>query len=318
MRAVVTGSAGFVGSHLCAALLSEGCEVVGIDAITDYYDPRYKEANLAPLLHSDGFVEHRITLQAARLASLAALIDGVDVVFHLAGQPGVRPSWGDHFGVYLQHNVLATQRLLEAARTVRPSRLVFASSSSVYGNAEAYPVAETVRPQPVSPYGVTKLAAEHLCELYRVAYGVPTVSLRLFSVYGPRQRPDMAFSQLISAAIRGETFPVFGDGEQTRDFTFVGDVVDAFLAAARSSWTGVANVGGGVRTSVNEVVRIASKLVGPVNVAYLPPQRGDVRHTAADTTVARQAFGYRPRVRLADGLELMVEAERTMHASLVA
>jgi nucleoside-diphosphate-sugar epimerase len=308
MRAVVTGAAGFVGSHLCESLLIDGCAVVGIDAFTDYYDPRHKEANVAHLLGSDRFVLHRVALQHAAIASL---LEGADVVFHLAGQPGVRPSWGERFATYVDHNVLATQRLLEAVRDVRPSKLVYASSSSVYGDAEEYPTAETLRPRPISPYGVTKLAAEHLCELYRVAYDVPTVSLRLFTVYGPRQRPDMAFSKLITASLDQRPFAVFGDGEQTRDFTFVADVVAALRAAAASSWTGVANVGGGSRTSMNEVVQIVSGLLGGVDVVYRPIQRGDVRHTAADCTLARRRLGYRPTVGLGEGLALMVEAERT-------
>lgn len=309
MRAVVTGAAGFVGSHLCEALLDRGSEVVGIDAMTDFYDRRFKEAALARLLEHGRFAPHRVAVQEA---PVKALLDGADVVFHLAAQPGVRPSWGDRFATYVENNVLATQRLLEAACEVRLSKLVYASSSSVYGDAEAYPTAETLRPRPVSPYGVTKLAAEHLCELYRVEYGLPTVSLRLFTVYGPRQRPDMAFSRLISAALSSRQFTVYGDGEQTRDFTFVSDIVDALLAAARCSWTGVANVGGGARTSMTDAVRIVSELAGPVDVVHAPPRRGDVRHTAADVTVAGKAFGYRPRVRLVEGLARMVEAERLM------
>jgi nucleoside-diphosphate-sugar epimerase len=308
MRAVVTGAAGFIGSHLCESLLSRGYKVVGIDSFTDYYDVRHKEANLVPLLEWDRFTLHRDVLQRAPVESL---IDGADVVFHLAGQPGVRPSWGAQFATYVEQNVLATQRLLEAAREVHLAKLVFASSSSIYGDAERYPTPETLRPRPISPYGVTKLAAEHLCELYRVAYGVPTVSLRLFTAYGPRQRPDMAFSRLIKAAFDVRPFMLYGDGEQSRDFTFVGDVVDALMAAARSAWTGVANVGGGARTSMNEVVRIVSELAGPVEVVRVPAQRGDARHTAADITVAHEAFGYTPRVRLADGLARMVDAART-------
>lgn len=315
MRAVVTGAAGFVGSHLCQALLAQGVEVVGVDAITGYYHPRHKEANLARLLDWDHFALHRQALQDMPVTSL---VDGADVIFHLAGQPGVRPSWGDRFASYVEHNVLATQRLLEAARKVRPSKLVYTSSSSVYGDAEAYPTAETMRPRPVSPYGVTKLAGENLCELYRVGYDLPAVSLRLFTVYGPRQRPDMAFSRLIAAAFEGRPFTVYGDGTQTRDFTFVGDVVDALLGAAQCSWSGVANIGGGSRTSMNQVVRMVSELAGPVDVVHVPAQRGDVRHTAADITVARRALGYRPRVRLADGLARMVEAERPMRPIRVA
>ncbi|HEU4910839.1 MAG TPA: NAD-dependent epimerase/dehydratase family protein [Actinomycetes bacterium] len=305
MRAVVTGAAGFVGSHLCEELLAAGDEVVGIDCFTDFYPARVKKANVAGILSHERFTLHQADLLTA---PLAALLAGADVVYHLAGQPGVRPSWGSEFADYMHRNILVTQRLLEALRDVRVWKLVYASSSSVYGNAECYPTAETVRPQPVSPYGVTKLAAEHLCELYRLEHRVPAVSLRLFTVYGPRQRPDMAFSRLVQAALTGETFHVYGDGEQTRDFTYVGDVVRAFRTAAESTWTGVANIGGGSRTSMNQVIRTVSTLVRPVNVVHQAMGRGDVRHTGADTTRAHDAFGYAPQVRLETGLLRMLEA----------
>ena len=194
MRVVVTGAAGFIGSHLCEYLLAAGDEVIGVDMLTDYYDPVLKEWNLKPLRAWDTFCLHRIDLLEAPLETL---FDGAEVVYHLAAQPGVRPSWGREFGQYTTRNVLATQAVLEAARNLRLRKLVYASSSSVYGDAESYPTSETLCPQPVSPYGVTKLAAEHLCELYRKAFGVPTVALRLFTVYGPRQRPDMAFARLL-------------------------------------------------------------------------------------------------------------------------
>ncbi|HEV8559972.1 MAG TPA: NAD-dependent epimerase/dehydratase family protein [Actinophytocola sp.] len=307
MRAVVTGAAGFIGSHLCDHLLDCGDEVTGIDAMTDYYDLARKEANLAPLHGRRGFSFRHGDLLALPLVTLFA---HADVVYHLAGQPGVRPSWGHGFAAYLERNVLATQHVLEAARTALPGRLIYASSSSVYGDAEAYPTAESLRPQPVSPYGVTKLAAEHLCELYRTAFGVPTTSLRLFSVYGPRQRPDMAFAQLIAAAASDEAFTLFGDGEQTRDFTYVGDVVSALRQAGLSSWTGVANIGGGNRITMNRVLGLLDELAAPVRVVRIPDQSGDVRHTAADITLARRAFGYQPRVDIREGLRAMVEAER--------
>lgn len=305
MRAVVTGAAGFVGSHLCEELLADGDEVVGIDCFTDFYPARVKKANVAGILSHERFTLHQADLLTAPLAALFA---GADVVYHLAGQPGVRPSWGSEFSDYMHRNILVTQRILEALRDVRVWKLVYASSSSVYGNAECYPTAETVRPQPVSPYGVTKLAAEHLCELYRLEHRVPAVSLRLFTVYGPRQRPDMAFSRLVQAALTGETFHVYGDGEQTRDFTYVDDVVRAFRAAAESTWTGVANIGGGSRTSMNQVIRTVSTLVRPVNVVHQAMGRGDVRHTGADTSRAQDAFGYAPQVRLETGLLRMLEA----------
>jgi len=312
MRAVVTGAAGFVGSHLCTYLLEHGNEVVGIDAMTDFYDVAHKEANLAALAAWDSFTFHRVDLLDAPLPQL---LDGAELVFHLAGQPGVRPSWGREFAVYVRRNVLATQCLLEALREVPVRKVVYSSSSSVYGDAESYPTVETVRPRPVSPYGVTKLAAEHLCELYRTNFGIPTTSLRLFTVYGPGQRPDMAFSRLIEAALRGNPFPLFGDGNQTRDFTFVGDVVTALCAAAVSAWTGVANIGGGSRTSMAEVISIVGLLVGrPVDTVRLPAQAGDVRDTAADVALARQAFGYAPATPLAEGLAHMVKAQIALMA----
>ncbi len=307
MRCVVTGAAGFIGSHLAEYLLERGHDVVGIDCLTDYYDPCRKEANLGPLQRHPRFTLCREDLLTAPLPVLLA---GADTVFHLAGQPGVRPSWGAHFATYAARNILVTQRVLEAALAVNLRKLVYASSSSVYGNAETYPTVETLRPQPVSPYGVTKLAGEHLCELYRVGFGLPTASLRLFTVYGPRQRPDMAFSRLVSAAVHGTGFELYGEGTQTRDFTFVADVVRALSDAARSDFTGVANIGGGSRTSMNEVIDIVSGLAGSIEVHRLPAQRGDVRDTAADTRTAFEGFGYVPTVRLAQGLASMVEAER--------
>ncbi|RBY93947.1 UDP-glucose 4-epimerase [Blastococcus sp. TBT05-19] len=308
MRSVVTGAAGFVGSHLSEHLLARGDEVVGIDCFTDYYDTAIKERNLAPAL-----ADERFTLVRGDLLTepLIELFDGADVVYHLAGQPGVRPSWGSDFSTYVSHNVLATQAVLEAARTVELKKLVYASSSSVYGDAESYPTSERVRPQPISPYGVTKLAAEHLCELYRTAFGVPTASLRFFTVYGPRQRPDMAFSRLVAAGLEGSVFELYGTGEQTRDFTYVGDIVRALHDAATSDFVGVANIGGGSRTSMNEVVEIVSDLAGEPDVRRLAKVRGDVKDTAADTQVARDGFGYAPQVSLRDGLALMVEAARS-------
>jgi nucleoside-diphosphate-sugar epimerase len=309
MRCIVTGAAGFIGSHLCELLLSQGDEVVGIDSFTDYYDPRRKESNLLEALQYDGFRLHRDDLLRAPLRDL---LDGADVVFHLAGQPGVRPSWGADFATYVSRNVLATQVLLEAARDADLTKLVYASSSSVYGNAECYPATEALRPQPISPYGVTKLAAEHLCELYRVGFGVPTVSLRLFTVYGPRQRPDMAFAKLVTSALRGSVFELYGTGEQTRDFTFVSDVVRAMRSAATSQFTGVANIGGGSRISMNQVLSFVTELAGPPVLLRLPAQRGDVRDTAADTHTASRGFGYQPTVRVRDGLRSMIAAQRAV------
>lgn len=309
MRCIVTGAAGFIGSHLCELLLSQGDEVVGIDSFTDYYDPGRKEINLLGALQYDGFRLHRDDLLRAPLRDL---LDGADAVFHLAGQPGVRPSWGADFATYVSRNVLATQVLLEAARKADLTKLVYASSSSVYGNAECYPATEALRPQPISPYGVTKLAAEHLCELYRVGFGVPSVSLRLFTVYGPRQRPDMAFAKLVTSALRGGVFELYGTGEQTRDFTYVGDVVRAMRSAANSEFTGVANIGGGSRVSMNQVLNLVTELAGPPVLRRMPAQRGDVRDTAADTRTASRGFGYQPTVKVREGLASMIAAQRAV------
>jgi nucleoside-diphosphate-sugar epimerase len=315
MIALVTGAAGFVGSHLCEALLDNGDEVVGVDAFTDYYSRHRKEQNLAALR-----MRQRFAFVEADLVEVAVvpLLTGVDRVFHLAGQPGVRASWGPDFAHYVRHNVVATQRLLEACRGRPLHKLVYASSSSVYGDAESYPTPETLRPQPVSPYGVTKLAGEHLCEVYRKSFDVPVVSLRLFTVYGPRQRPDMAFSRLVRAALSGERFEVYGDGEQTRDFTFVGDVVQAMLDAVRSPWCGVANVGGGSRASLNRVVDIVRDICGEVCLTRRPRATGDVRHTAADISVAAAAFGYTPRTSLPEGLAAMVASERSLQEAMAS
>jgi nucleoside-diphosphate-sugar epimerase len=307
VRSVVTGAAGFVGSHLSEFLLAEGDEVVGVDCFTDYYGRELKERNVEAALDHERFTLRRENLLDANLTDL---FDGADVVYHLAGQPGVRPSWGSDFSVYVEQNILATQAVLEAARSLPGTKVVYASSSSVYGNAESYPTAETVRPQPVSPYGVTKLAAEHLCELYRTGFGLPTASLRFFTVYGPRQRPDMAFSRLVAAGLGGELFELYGDGTQTRDFTYVADIVRALRDAAVSPFVGVANIGGGSRTSMNEVIDIVSELAGEPQIRRLPNVRGDVQDTAADTRTAFEGFGYVPRVSLREGLASMVEAAR--------
>jgi nucleoside-diphosphate-sugar epimerase len=305
MVALVTGGAGFVGSHLTEALLDRG-PVRVVDAFTPFYDRALKEANIAKLRGNPGF-----SLIEGDLVDLPLdlVLADVDAVFHLAGQPGVRPSWGREFEGYVHHNVLATQRLLEACKERdQIAKVVYASSSSVYGDAESYPTPETLRPQPVSPYGVTKLSAEHLCELYRTNFDVPTVSLRLFTVYGPRQRPDMAFRRLIEAGMGGTPFALYGDGRQTRDFTFVDDVVAAMLAAAAGPWCGVANIGGGARTDMRRVIEIVTELVGAPVIVQQPTVHGDVRDTAADITQAAEAFGYRPRTGLQDGLSQMAAA----------
>jgi nucleoside-diphosphate-sugar epimerase len=307
MIALVTGAAGFIGSHLCEHLLTAGDEVKAVDAFTDYYSRADKERNIAPLITHErfSFVENDLNEML-----LVPLLADVDVVYHLAAQPGVRASWGRSFELYVRDNLLATQRLLEACQRHPPSKLVYASSSSVYGEAPSYPTSESSATKPVSPYGVTKLAAEQLCRVYQVAYSVPTAALRLFSVYGPRQRPDMAFARLVRCAVHGGTFELYGDGEQTRDWTFVGDVAAAMRTVALSDWTGVANIGGGVRVSMNQVVATIWRICGRFEVVYVPRGLGDVRDTGADTALATKSFGYAPRTTLRKGLEAMIEWER--------
>jgi nucleoside-diphosphate-sugar epimerase len=299
--ALVSGAAGFIGSHLTEQLLADGTSVIGVDRLSDYYDPQLKRDNLA------GFgADMRFTFLEGDLAELAtpSLLDGVDVVYHLAGQPGVRPSWGESFKTYIDDNVAASQVLLEAAKEVSLERFVYASSSSIYGNAERFPTRESDTPHPISPYGVTKLAAEHLCNLYRHSYGVPTLSLRYFSVYGPRQRPDMAFDRFIRACMEGGTLRVFGDGRQSRDFTYVKDVVAATLAAAERGTPGeVYNVAGGSRTTVLEVIEILERIFDVrLDVQHDESARGDARDTSADTTKAARDLGYAPGFRLEAGL----------------
>jgi UDP-glucose 4-epimerase len=303
VTSLVTGAAGFVGSHLCERLLREGHRVVGVDAFADYYPRAVKESNLAGLRGATGFrfVEGDLTRM-----DLASLVGEATYIFHEAGQPGVRPSWGKDFDVYLDSNVRATQRLLEAVRTVGcVERLVYASSSSVYGETRDLPLREDSPARPYSPYGVTKLAAEHLCSLYHANYGVPAVSLRYFTVYGPRQRPDMAFHTFILSALEDRPIPVYGDGEQTRDFTYVADIAEAnWLATGPGVAGAVFNIGGGSRCSVNQVLAALEEILGrPIRREPRPPQPGDVRHTWADTRLARERLGFAPSVSLRDGLE---------------
>lgn len=302
MKALVTGVAGFIGSHLAEELLKQDATVIGLDCFTDYYPRATKEANLAAVHGHHGFMLVEASLQQA---DLARLLDGVTHVFHLAAQAGVRKSWGRDFQTYVACNVEATQVLLEACVANPPERFVYASSSSVYGDACEIPMRETARPQPVSPYGVTKLAAEHLCHLYWVNHGVPTVSLRYFTVYGPRQRPDMAFHRFLRALLASRAISLYGDGEQTRDFTFVDDAVAATRAAADHGTPGrVYNIGGGSRVSMNEVIALLGQVVGRAPmVSREGVQKGDMRDTYADTSLARTELGFQPRMPLAEGLE---------------
>lgn len=303
MRCLVTGVAGFIGSHLAERLVNDGHEVCGIDSFTPFYPRSVKEMNVEGLRSSN-----RFTLVEGDLLDLhlEALIDGVDWIFHQAAQAGVRTSWGSDFALYIDNNILSTQRLLDAAlQGDRLSRFIYASSSSVYGEMMALPLCESSSLNPVSPYGVTKLAGEHLCSLYHDNFALPTVSLRYFTVYGPRQRPDMAFHRFCKALLTGETIRIYGDGQQTRDFTFVSDVIDANVLAA---WSPAAvgetlNIAGGTCVSICEVIQLLREISGlSANLAFEQKQYGDVSHTYASTYRAEEVLGYLPVVSLLDGL----------------
>jgi len=302
MKALVTGCAGFIGSHLTERLLREGYEVIGIDCFTDYYPREIKEANLSNVLKSKKFklIEEDI-LEMNKFPE-------VDYVFHEAAQAGVRASWGKSFETYMRNNVQATQKLLEFYKDLDIKKFVYASSSSVYGDAEL-PMREDSLLKPVSPYGVTKLAGENLCYLYWKNYNVPTVSLRYFTVYGPRQRPDMAIHKFVKAIFNGDEITVFGDGTQTRDFTFVDDVVEATILAAESNSVGeVFNIGGGSRVSVNDLIEMMEDIIGKkAKVKYIEKQKGDVRDTLADVSKASELLHWAPRVDINAGLKSFIE-----------
>jgi nucleoside-diphosphate-sugar epimerase len=291
MRVIVTGAAGFIGSHLAEALLAAGHEVVGVDAFTDYYDPALKEENAREL-----------DVRRLDLAHDPLEVGGFDAVLHLAGQPGVR-SFGDVFGTYLERNVLASQRVFEAAAAAG-ARVVFASSSSIYGEAERYPTAEDVAPRPLSPYGITKLSCEHLARAYRRSFGLDVVVLRYFNAYGPRQRPDMAFPRIVAALAEGRPFTLYGDGLQSRSFTYVGDVVAATALALEHAAPGTTyNVGGGEEATMNETIAALEAIAGrSLEVVHEDGVPGDQRRTKADTTRIRADLGWEPTTSLADGL----------------
>ncbi len=300
---IVTGAAGFIGSHLAETLLKKGEEVIGIDEFNDYYDPFFKNKNVSFLQSYDNFKLIEADIQ---FLDWNSLLQDVDVVYHQAAQAGVRASWGQGFRFYTERNISATQALLEAAKDAKNlKRLVYASTSSVYGDAETLPTSELVCPKPVSPYGITKLAAERLCGLYHKNFGVPFVALRYFTVYGPRQRPDMAFHKFFKAVIDDEAIPVYGDGLQTRDFTFVSDAVAANLAAATvdDAVGEIFNIGGGSRVVLKEVLETMEEIVGkPIKRNHIEKAMGDARHTAADVSKAKKILGYQPQVSLREGL----------------
>ena len=296
MRFVVTGAAGFIGSHLTEALLARGDEVVAIDSFTDYYDPARKEDNAA------AFEVARLDLAAGDLA-----LDGFDGVFHLAGQPGVRSSF-QAFDEYVRRNLLATRAVFESAAR-SGVRVVFASSSSVYGDAESYPTPEDARPAPISPYGITKLGCEQLAYAYTRSFGLDAVLMRYFTVYGPRQRPDMALARIVDSLARGAPFELYGDGKQSRSFTYVADVVTATVAAMERAPAGaVYNVGGGVEASMREAIAALEGISGrTLEIVERPAAAGDVRRTAADTRRIERDLAWRAQTALRSGLQAQWE-----------
>ena len=301
MKMIVTGAAGFIGSHLCEALIEQGHEVTGIDCFLDYYPRRIKESNLETLRSSGRFQFLEQSLLDIRWPEV---LDGTGAVFHLAAQAGVRASWGRSFVVYTKNNIEATQLMLEASKNSGLQKFVYASTSSVYGDIADIPMREDSLLKPVSPYGVTKLAAENLCYLYWKNFGVPCVSLRYFTVYGPRQRPDMAFYRFLLALLQDRTITIFEDGNQTRDFTYVQDIVQGTIQAYQKGAAGESyNLGGGHRISVNDVLKMLGEVTGMApRLVYSEKQKGDMRHTFASTEAAARDFGYSPRTSLRDGL----------------
>jgi nucleoside-diphosphate-sugar epimerase len=303
-KVIVTGAAGFIGSHLAETLLKQGKEVIGIDEFNDYYDPSFKRKNVAELHWTPNF---KLIEGDIQNLDWAKLLTDVEVIYHQAAQAGVRASWGTGFRSYTERNINATQILLEAAKDAKNlKRLVFASTSSIYGDAETLPTSESIPPKPVSPYGITKLAAERLGGLYHKNFGVPFLSLRYFTVYGPRQRPDMAFHKFFKSVLEDKAIPVYGDGLQTRDFTFISDAVAANLAAADAPEEAVGeifNVGGGSRVVLKEVLDTMEEIVGkPIKRDHIEKAMGDARHTAADISKAQRILGWQPQVSLRDGL----------------
>ena len=300
---IVTGVAGFIGSHLAEALLKQGAEVTGIDQLNNYYSPQLKQNNVVNLQQYSGFKLIQANIQDLNWQQL---LQSVDVVYHQAAQAGVRSSWGKDFHHYTERNINATQVILEGAKQVKSlKRIVYASSSSIYGNAITMPTPETLCPQPVSPYGITKLAGESLCWLYQQNFGVPVTALRYFTVYGPRQRPDMAFHKFFQAAIKNEAISIYGDGQQTRDYTYVSDAVAANLAAGKAPKAigEVFNIGGGSRVTLMELLDIMEEVVGhSIKKNYVGEAAGDARHTSADVTKANQILDYVPQVSLKEGL----------------
>ena len=310
-KVLVTGCAGFIGSHLTERLLHEGNHVTGIDCLTDYYSADIKKNNMKAFSGNRDFTFAKKDIMDI---DVKPLLKDCECVFHLAAQPGVRASWGESFGIYARNNILVTQRLLEGCKDSGISKFIFSSSSSVYGDVDELPIKEEAPSRPLSPYGVTKLAAENLCLLYFKNYGVPAVSLRYFTVYGPRQRPDMAFQIFISSMLQGRQISIFGNGSQTRDFTFVSDAVNANVLAMKNGRNGeIYNIGGGSRISVDEVIKILEEITGKrAQVSYKENQKGDMKDTYADIKKSLRELKYRPQVNIRSGLTEMVNYAKNM------
>ncbi len=302
MNCLVTGAAGFIGSHLCRRLLKEGFKVVGIDSFTDFYPKRIKQKNIKPLKKDKNF---EFIAEDINELSLKKILKKTDYVFHHAAQAGVRTSWGANFSVYIKNNIEATQKMLEVAKDLNLKKFIYASSSSVYGNSPDLPMSETSPLYPLSPYGVTKLAAENLCLLYCKNYGVPSISLRFFTVYGPGQRPDMAFHKFFKSIAEGKQISVYGDGSQTRDFTYIDDVIDANLSSLEKGKVGeIYNIGGGTRKRLKDIFPILENICQKrVRIARKETQKGDMPHTFANIEKARKDLNYSPQVNLRDGLK---------------
>lgn len=298
---LVTGAAGFIGSHLCETLLDRGDEVLGIDCFTDYYPRPIKERNLHALRGRSGFRFLEVDLNSA---DLPTLLQGKAIVYHLAAQAGVRASWGQDFSNYIRLNIEATQKLLEAMKNASGTRLVFASSSSVYGKTTQLPTPENIVLSPNSPYGATKVTGEHLCALYAENWGLDYAALRYFTVFGPRQRPDMGFNKFIRAILEDRPVDVYGDGSQSRDCTFVADIVDATIRAGETKTKSrVFNVGGGTRRPLKDVLNLLQEYLSKkAKIRYTTKERGDVDHSHADIRRAQEEFGYTPRTSLEEGL----------------
>jgi len=302
MKCLVTGAAGFIGSHLCRRLLKDGFSVIGIDSFADFYPKWIKEKNIQDITRDSRFELISSDLESTDIENI---LRQVDFVFHLSAQPGVRASWGQNFSVYIKNNIQVTQKLLETAKTVPPKKIIYASSSSVYGFCQELPMTEKSPLHPLSPYGVTKLAAEQLCFLYFKNYGIPVVSLRYFTVYGPGQRPDMAFHRFFKAVAEEKEITVFGDGKQTRDFTFIDDIIDANVAALHKGKPGETyNIGGGHQEILENIFPVIEDICcKKVKIVKVEKQKGDVLHTYACIEKANQHLDYSPKTSLSEGLK---------------